>query len=78
MKMSIEYYKLKRALFAFPINALLLPDSKISYSELCSKFLDKPGKTGFVVLSFGKSNSKTGFYLDFLSLIRNFAYAENM
>ena len=46
--------------------------SLIRNSELCSKFLDKPSETGFVILTLGNSTSKTSFYLELFSLIRNF------
>ena len=39
---------------------------------LQSKFLDKPSETSFVVLSLNNSKSKTSFYLELYSLIRNF------
>ena len=45
--------------------------SLIRNFELCSKFLDKPSETSFVVLSLDNFKSKTSFYLELFSLIRN-------
>ena len=43
----------------------------LTYASLRSKFLDKPSETSFVVLSLNNSKSKTSFYLELYSLIRN-------
>ena len=54
-------FKSKQVLFGIVLNALLLPVGKSRNSELRSKFLDKPSKTSFVVLSLGKNKLKTVF-----------------
>ena len=58
-------FKSKQVLFGIVLNALLLPVGKSRNSELRSKFLDKPSKTSFVVLSLGKSKLKNEFFICF-------------
>ena len=55
-------FKSKQVLFGIVLNALLLPVGKSRNSELRSKFLDKPSKTSFVVLSLGKSKLKRALF----------------
>ena len=47
------------------------PSAKVVTLTLWSKFLDKPSETSFVVLALDNSKSKTSFYLELFSLIRN-------
>ena len=56
----------------FPLNALLLPVGKSRNFDLAVQVLGQAKrKQIFVVLALDKSKSKTSFYLDLFSLIRN-------